>query len=365
MQTTIASHEPAYQQTKQKLYEDVGYETGTGFGKLVITASNFDDIANAFLGLGKCLPLTEFAFTQARFGLVSPKPTIDFRGEGKLVVTPQPVDTCEIGINANGRIYTLAGHVFSLGAPLLPREQMRVRFSAEFLEVVMVASSPPELKAFNANIDPNSNRTLHVLEAFASLNDCCEQGKQLDLQIWARGERALGGKISLNKTAPASIYWGHLALALRKLRGLLAGRENAIKVSLNEVIKSGQRLAVFAAVIDAPSLRLEIQPTPDTPSKIDSLVFYSFVDIGKFLFFSLYEAELVHENVVGERRQFNFGAPRQIDFYPIENPNTQQREQMEKDYLRHLKFREQQGHPAGIGEMLTFSQGNRPQPKAA
>jgi hypothetical protein len=38
---------------------------------------------------------------------------------------------------------------------------------------------------------------------------------------------------------------------------------------------------------------------------------------------------------------------------------------MEKDYRRHLESREQQGHPAGIGEILTFCRNMKAQPEAA
>jgi hypothetical protein len=169
MQAVIAAHEPNYQKKKQELYQAVGYEDGTGVGKVTISASSFDEIADNFLGLGSGLCLSEFSFTPSRFGVVSPKPEIDYSGEGKLIITPSPVDTCEVRLRANDASYSLKGEVFTLGEPLLPREERRIRFSAEFFEMVLAPTSGLEVKTFHARIDPDSKRTLHTLEAFAAL----------------------------------------------------------------------------------------------------------------------------------------------------------------------------------------------------
>jgi hypothetical protein len=364
MQGVIAAHEPDYQQKKQKLYQAVGYEDGTGIGKCTIGASSLDELANNVLGLGSGLSLSEFSFTSSRFGVVSPKPDVDYSGEGHIFITPNPVDTCEVRLRANDALYSLKGQVFALGEPLLPRGERRVRFSAECLAIV-VATDSLEVKSFNARLDPDSKRALHILEAFAALKDCCQTGTQVDLQVWARGQRVIGGTGSPNDKPLGSVSWGRLAVAMRKLRGLLVGNEDSVKVTLKEAVKGGQRLAVFTETINAPSLRLEFEPTEETPPKIDSLVFYSFAEVGDFLFFALFESELIKETPIGSRRQLDFDAPKLIDSYALENPTPQQKEQMEKDYQQYLETREQQGHPAGIGEILAFSQATMTQPKAA
>jgi hypothetical protein len=344
------------------MYQAVGYEDGTGVGKFTASASNFAEIANNFLGLGSGLSLSEFSFTPSRFGVLSPKPDVDYKGEGKVIITPDPVDTCEVRLRANEVLYSLKGQVFALGEPVLPRGESWFRFSAEFFELVTAYAL--EKKTFKAYLDPDSKRTLHTLEAFASLNDWCQTGTQVDLQVWTRGHRVLGGTISLNGEASGKTSWGRLAAAMRKLRGLLVGNEDSVTVSLNEVVKGGQRLAVFTEIINTPSMRLEFEPTEETPSKIDSLIFYSFAEVGDFLFFALYESELTKETPIGSRRQLVFGAPKRIDSYAIENPTPQQREQMGKDYQRFLETRERQCHPAGLGEILAFSQATV-QPRAA
>jgi hypothetical protein len=364
MQGAIAAHEPDYQKKKQELYRVVGYEDGTGIGKVTISASNFDEIADNFLGLGSGLSLSEFSFTPSRFGVVSPKPEVGYSGEGKLFITPTPVDTCEVRLRANDASYSLKGEVFALGEPLLLREERWVRFSAEFFEMVLAPTSAMEVRTFHARIDPESQRTLHTLEAFAALNECCRTGTRVDLQVWARGHRVISGTMSLDDKPLDRVSWGRLAVALRKLRGLLNGNEDLVKVSLKEAVRGGQRLAVFTETLSAPSL-LEFEPTEDTPLEIDSLIFYSFAEVGRFLFFALSDSKLIKETPIGSRRQLDFGAPKLIDSYVIENPTPEQRGQMEKDYLRYLETREQQGHPGGIGEILAFSQANKPQPKAA
>jgi hypothetical protein len=365
MQAAIAAHEPGYEQKKQKLFQAVGYEDSAGVGKATISASNFEDIVDNFLGLGSGLSLSEFSFTPSRFGVVSPKPDIDYSGEGKIIITPTPVDTCEVRFRANDVLYCLKGQVFTLGEPLVPREERRIRFSADFFEMVLATTDGLEAKTLNARIEPDSQRTLHSLEAFAALNDCCQRGKQVDLQVWARGSRVIAGTMSLNEKPLGQVSWGNLAIALRKLRGLLVGNEDFVKVSLREVLQSGQRLAIFASTINAPDLRLEIEPTAKTPSKIDSLIFYSFAEVGNYLFYALSDSKLIQETLNEGRREFDFGVPRLIDSYAIENPTVQQRGQMEVDYQRYLEDRERQGYPAGIGEILAFCQANKAQQRAA
>lgn len=363
MQSAIAAHEPDYQQKKQQLYRVVGYEDGAGVGKVTISASNFDEIVNNFLGLGSGLSLSEFSFTPSRFGVVSPKPDVDYSGEGKLIITPNPVDTCEVRLRTNDVLYSLKGQVFVLGEPVLSEGERRIRFSAEFFE--LVTSTAPEMKSFNARIDPDSKKTLYTLEAFAALNDWCQKGVQVDLQVWARGQRVITGTMSLRSEPSGKMSWERLAMAMRKLRRLLVGSEDSIKVSLKEAVKGGQRLVVFTETIYAPSMRLEFEPVKETPPKIDCLIFYSFAEVGNFLFFALCECELIKETPVGTRRQLDFGPAKQIDSYVIENPTPQEREQMEKDYQRYLETRERQAHPAGIGEILTFIQNIKSQPEAA
>ena len=363
MQSAIAAHEPDYQQKKQQLYRVVGYEDGAGVGKVTISASNFDEIVNNFLGLGSGLSLSEFSFTPSRFGVVSPKPDVDYSGEGKLIITPNPVDTCEVRLRTNDVLYSLKGQVFVLGEPVLSEGERRIRFSAEFFE--LVTSTAPEMKSFNARIDPDSKKTLYTLEAFAALNDWCQKGVQVDLQVWARGQRVITGTMSLRSEPSGKMSWERLAMAMRKLRRLLVGSEDSIKVSLKEAVKGGQRLVVFTETIYAPSMRLEFEPVKETPPKIDCLIFYSFAEVGNFLFFALCECELIKETPVGTRRQLDFGPAKRIDSYVIENPTPQEREQMEKDYQRYLETRERQAHPAGIGEILTFIQNIKSQPEAA
>jgi hypothetical protein len=77
------------------------------------------------------------------------------------------------------------------------------------------------------------------------------------------------------------------------------------------------------------------------------------------------DSQLIEEAPIGSRRQLDFGAPKLTDSYEIENPTPQQREQMERDYQRHLEARGRQGHPAGIGEILAFSQATMASPRAA
>jgi hypothetical protein len=355
MQNCIAEHEPDYQKKKQELYKSVGYEDGDRVGTVSISASSFEEMANNLLGLGDGLRLSKFTVTPWRFGVMSPKPEVDYSGEGKLVITPNPVDTCEVRLRANDTSYSLKGQVFALGQPFLRQEDARFRFSAEFFELVIDRAMT--MKNFITRFEPDTKYKLRTLEAFASLVTWGQKSIPIDVQIWTNGRRLAFGTMSL-KFQTNKVDWERLAVSLRNLRGLSVGNEDNFKLSLHDVLKAGQRLVVLAETAYAPSMRLEVD-NEGSPAEIDSLIFYSFADVGDYLLYALCECELTEDVLLETRRRLTFGPTKRIDSYVFENPTAQQKEQMEKDFRRYLENREKQTHPIGIGDVLTFSQGQQ------
>jgi hypothetical protein len=356
MQNIIGLYGSEYEQKKRKIFQSVGYEDSSGVGKTTIISSNFEDLVNNFLGLGDGLEISKFSFTPSRFGLVSRLPELDFTGSGKLVVTPNPIDACEMRLRALDASYVLKGDVYTLGMPLLAEKDRRVRFSAEFVELVV--SPGVEVKTFNASIDPEKTNTLYVLEAFAALNAWCQKGIKPTLQVWARGARVIFGEMALSRNKP-TIDWDAFVLALRVLRELAVGQEDTVKISLREALVDSRRLAVFTQAIKGPSFKLSVPLGSETQAEIDSLLFYSFAQVGAFLFYALCDSPLKNQIETDKGREIFFGPARIIDSYIITDPTPQQREQMKSDYEHHLRRLDKTGKPGGLGEILEFSSRSR------
>jgi hypothetical protein len=361
MRATIKAHEPDYQKKKEQLYKQVGYESGHGEGTVTISATSFEEMANNFLGLGSGLPLSSFKFTPSRFGVLSPKPEIDFVGKGTIVVEPKPVDCCEVHLRANDQFYVLEGQVFAIGQPILPKSEWRVRFSTEFFDLIFDRAM--KIQKLSSNFNPKAKIKLRSLEAFASLMEWSQKGTSIDLQIWSRGRRIAFGNMSI-KHEKTNIDWKRLAIALRNLRSLALGNEDKIEVSLPDILAAGQRFVVLTDAAYAPSMRLEIDAV-GSPENVDSLFFYSYADVGNYLMYVLCSCELTEDVLIENRRRFTFGPAKRLDSYVLENPTTQQREQMEKDFQRRLESLEKSGDPIGIGDLLTFSQKSENQSEAA
>jgi len=357
MTSEIGGQGADYQQRKQEFYRKLGYEDGAAVGRFTVAHVGLDEIANNFLGLGDGLPISEFFLAPARFGLVSPRPLVDHTGDGKIVITPSPVDDCEVRFVVEETLYSLKGRVFALGAPIFQDAERRIRFSAEFIEVV-IAGIPPQLVTLRISLDPNQQTSLYVLEAFAALKTQSLKGIPIDIQIWGRGRR-LANLVQTSdvNSVTSKVEWARFLAAIRGVRPILGVAEETTKRSLNELLKGGQRLAAFPYFTQAPSIRFEFEPTIDAPDLIDSLIFYSYVELDEVLIYCLCECAVTHETKANTLRQLDFGPVRRVDFYSLSNAGALGRQQIEADYRKYLGKREAEGHPLGIGDILEFFQG--------
>ena len=73
--------------------------------------------------------------------MLSPKPEIDFVGDGKIVISPNPVDACEVKIRANDVSYSLKGQVFSYTSHDRLREAIEKKLFADLKDIVKITTS--------------------------------------------------------------------------------------------------------------------------------------------------------------------------------------------------------------------------------
>ena len=296
MHQAIDAVGPDYNQQKKSILQTAGYEEGYGIVHATFEPTTADEILENFLGLGGGIPVSRLVYTPARFGILSPEPELD-AGPGVFHVTPKPLAVCEIRLRGPGTAapMVLSGHIYSPAIPDLPFEQRRFRFSADFLEIVW---SPSGKAKFRINFDGREKKDLLSIDNFSTLIEWCETGP-VEAQIWLDGKRAICGPLPLGRLNIV-LDWSKVAKIVRLLR-LIAGplEHSHIQLSLADLSSAARDLIAFQQLVEAPSSRVEFEPSSETPSEFSSLVYYFYADLCECTFYALVERP-IRENILIE-----------------------------------------------------------------
>jgi len=329
MQEVIEAVGSDYEQAKKTLYQTLGYEDGYGTASLTIEGVTGEEVLKNFLGLGSGLPISRFTFTPSRFGINSPEPLIDALS-GVVHVTPSPAGVCEIRLRGphSSDPIILEGKIYGTGIPELPREQQRVRFSAEFLEIVW---SPTEGSECSTELKPDEKTDLLTIENYATLNEWLGKG-EIDVQVWSKGKRVVAGV--LRGKPDLRWEWSIAARTLRLLRNIAGpAMQHRIRVSLKD-ITTASGLKTFYQLVEAGSFRLDFVPLPDAPPRFSSVLYWFHVDIGDEVFYALVERNITEDLLIEERRCVTAGEPRRLEAYVLTNATVDDRKIMSHDYER-------------------------------
>jgi hypothetical protein len=341
---------PDYEQAKKTIYRTAGYEEGFGIGQVTIEAASEDEILKNFLGLGSGLRMPRFTFTPSRFGIVSPEPLMDM-SSGVLHVTPERAGACEIRLRNPRRSepIILSGAVYQVGAPVMPPEQTRFRFSAAFMEILYGLDGQAE---FRAHLEPHEKRDLLTIENFARLNEWIEEG-EIDIQIWLDGNRAVGQILRADRQS-AKWDWAIAAGAARLLRNIAGpGMQDQIRVSLQDLGRASG-LKTFYQFVETGPFRMEFKPLPGAPPQLTTVLYWFDAEIGGHVFYALVERTIVEDIMIEGRRRITAGNPRHLEAYALTNVTDASRKMMRDDYERWLAQREQSGSPLGLGDLREF-----------
>jgi hypothetical protein len=170
----------------------------------------------------------------------------------------------------------LSGHMYSPAIPDLPFERTRLRFSTDLLEIVWSPSGKADCRI---NFDGREKKDLLFTENFSTLIEWCETGP-VEAQIWLDGKRTIRGPLPLGRPN-IDLDWSIVAKIVRLLR-LTAGtiEQSHIRLSLADLNSAARDLIAFQQLVEAPSLRIEFEPSFETPSEFGSLIYFIYVERG-------------------------------------------------------------------------------------
>jgi hypothetical protein len=346
MQECISAVGDDYEAKKKSHYQSLGYEEGSGIGQLTVQAKTAEEITDGFLGLGDGLKITQFVFTPARFGIPDPTPQVDIT-EGRIVVSPNPVGTCEIRMRAAGKNLSLPGQIFSFSTPDMPDAQKSLRFSTSFLHLIGTKNST-KLR-FRLALDFEKKLDLLTLWQFSTVRSLLA-GDQVDVQVWVDGRRALAGDLNANLGDKGG-GWSQLSSFLGLLQKV-AGTHD-VRICIADLAKTTREETIFSSINSDSNIRLEFIPLPGSPTNISSLTFYSRARVADYNFYVL-STRSAEDLFVDGRRQITCSKPAIIESYAIQGGPDAGVELIEADYNRYLDRQKQVETPLGLGNIHEF-----------
>jgi hypothetical protein len=342
---------PDYEQQKKTIFQTIGYEEGYGIAQVTFEPATGDEVLENFLGLGSGISLSRFVYTPARFGILSPEPERAW-SSGVLHITPDPVTVCELRLRGPSAAspMVLSGHVYSPGIPGLSFEQSRLRFSTDFLEIVWTPGGKADCRM---NFGGQEKKGLITIENFCTLIVWWQTGP-VEAQIWLRGRRTICGAIPVGPPN-MDLDWARVAKIVRLLRSIAGPvEESEIQLSLADLNSAAPDLIAFQELVEAPSLRVEFEPSSGTPPTFSSLLYYFYADVCECTFYALLERPIREDIVIEGRRRVTCGLPQLREGYVLRNATQDERGMMQDDYERHLHKQEETGIPLGLGDAHVF-----------
>jgi hypothetical protein len=335
-----------YEARKKSYYQSLGYEEGYGGGQLTVQAESTEEIVDGFLGLGDGLKITQFVFTPARFGIPDLAPQADLT-EGRIVVSPEPVGTCEIRIRGGGINLLLPGKIFSFSTADMSDAQKSLRFSTSFLH--LISSKNSSKLRFRLELNYKTKADLLTLWQFATVRSLFA-GEHVDVQVWVNGKRALAGDLNAN-LGDAGGGWFKLSSFIELLKNV-AGTQD-VQVSIVDLAKASREETLFSSINSASTIQLEFIPLLGAPTRISSVIFYSRARVADHNFYIL-STRAAEDVFVEGRRQITCSSPAFIESYFIQGDHDAGLEQIEADYKRYLNHQELVETPMGLGNIHEF-----------
>jgi hypothetical protein len=123
---------------------------------------------------------------------------------------------------------------------------------------------------------------------------------------------------------------------------------------LADLDSAARDLIAFQQLVEAPSVRLEFEPSSETPPELTSILYYIHADVYECTFYALVERPICEDIVIEGRRRVTCGLPRLHEQYVLSNATEDERRMMQADYERHLHEHEKTGTPLGLGDAHVF-----------
>jgi hypothetical protein len=348
MKRTIAEVGENYEEAKKALYRSLGYEDGYGTGKVTVQAATAEEITFGFLGMGDGLELTHFMYTPARFGIPDPQPLVK-GDEGRIFVTPQPVDDCEIRIRSGAETMSVPAKIYSFATPNMSDEDKALRFGAKIFDLVCIGRAKTIKFKSTFNFDAQSD--LVSLWRYCTLRAWMAEGAT-DVQVWARGKRMLAGTLTPDQPHNKN-KWKEMSSALSLLRRIAGASEQTVALSLSQFAAAPGSFRLFHSLNDDVNIALEFVPVDDGSEKITSLVWYGHHQVGNTTYCVLVERAVTENTFVEGQRRLICGKPSFVEAYVISD-SEDSASLIKADYERYLVERAKVSAPAGLGDIMVF-----------
>ena len=97
-------------------------------------------------------------------------------------------------------------------------------------------------------------------------------------------------------------------------------------------------------------------PLPETPSKLDSILYFTSVSIGAYRFSAIIQRRVKEDILIAPDRRATFGTPIRLETYVV--PASEEYEPIADDYSRILKELSTSQTVLGLGNFEEFYRAN-------
>ena len=270
-------------------------------------------------------------------------------------ITTLPAETCEIrlrGSNSSTPII-LNGDVYVPGIPNLPLDKRRIRYAADFLEIMWTGDRGyvPRI-----TVDGEEKKPLVSIEKFATLAAWTHVGP-VDLQIWINGNRVVGANLDVNQWDKHT-DWSRLSQICQLLLSIAGPSErDKIELTLDDLLRAGPSLLTFQALVKSTSLQIDFEPPANEVEKCNSIVYYAYADVRDFTFYVLLEREFKDSAKEGKLIRAMLGDAQIIDAYCMQNPDAKQSKMMQGDFERFMSRHPNSSTVLALGDVLPLLEG--------
>lgn len=148
-----------YAAAKKRLTESLGFEDGRIFGSIKFLVSDLGELVDHTIGLSENAPVEHVRFVDRRFGIEAAEPVLDCKPDFvRLQSNPEPCTITVRGVD--DKIIRFAAEMRQPGIPGIPLEAMKMRITADFLELIVSGEGKATL---NVKFNGEEKRSLPTL----------------------------------------------------------------------------------------------------------------------------------------------------------------------------------------------------------
>ena len=250
----------AYAAMKKAQLEKIGFETVSYEGKMSLHLRDEEEIVDAFLGIKKEIPVSNFKIFQKRFGIKLPQ---GVHATGKITIEPHPFDQCIVSIYSDelSQPAVFNAEIFLPGIPNLPRNKMKALIKAPLFTITIEQKEDTSTYTFAWEVGGETQNTFDTWGHFWRMILTFAEGKgsiqiasaKLNTDICLPVQ-----DIDIGITVDECKYWLTLCEQTAYLFKL-AGLTSELKLSLADISSSSQEILVAYSILKSESPRLSFK----------------------------------------------------------------------------------------------------------